>query len=161
VSKRKHDRASPACRRCNSSQYRRRQHCGRRRRISSSCLASPRFRSTAVRLQLFEQRRVFRSNNRFWLSSSPTFLLKLMPAGAARNGTRGHNGLVGGSSLSKPTTHSFEPRDFLLCAKRPRIGGPLTSASRSPQRLFLPLRGFRRSCLWPQNSGSRRRRWRK
>src|SRR5262245_26483449 len=40
-----------------------------------------------------------------------------------RKANRGHNDLGRGSKPLGPTTHSFEPRDFLETSKRPAVGG--------------------------------------
>ena len=50
-----------------------------------------------------------------------------------------HNGLVGGSNPSGPTTQSFEPGDFPETAEKPALGGLL--------RLRFGLRGDR---FWPE-----------
>jgi hypothetical protein len=71
---------------------------------------------------------------------------------SCRRDNRAHNGLVGGSSPSSPTTHSREPGDFLTASEWPAIGGHCRGRFGLCWRPIRSKRGFRASCLWPSES---------
>jgi hypothetical protein len=64
-----------------------------------------------------------------------------------------HNGLVGGSSPSAPTTHSRVQRDFPASGETAPNWRRMPAAPRLCKRAVGFGRPFRRFCLWPRNSG--------
>ena len=75
--------------------------------------------------------------------------------GLSRRPRLAHNGLVGGSNPSSPTTHSFEPRDFPETSKKPAIGGLRRRSDVGVSvsvETFAAGRPFWASCLWPSES---------